>query len=147
VSEVRTSIEIPAAPEAVWRVVMDPERLGDWVTIHRQLHAFDPWPPRAGSHMDQTLALRGTPFKVHWTLVDLEDGRHAVWHGKGPARSRAQTEYRLTETAEGTHFDYRNSFKAPFGPLGAVASRAVVGDIPLREANASLERLRDLLTS
>jgi uncharacterized protein YndB with AHSA1/START domain len=146
VSDVRTSIEIPAPPADVWRVVMDPERLGDWVTIHRQLHAYDPWPPRVGSHMDQTLALRGTPFKVHWTLVDLEDERLAVWHGKGPARSHAQTEYRLTPTAAGTHFDYRNSFKAPFGPLGAVASRAVVGDIPLREADASLARLRDLLT-
>jgi hypothetical protein len=146
VSDVHTVIEIPASPEDVWRVVMDPERLGDWVTIHLHLHAHDPWPPRTGSHMDQTLALRGTPFKVHWTLADMEDARLAVWHGKGPARSRATTEYRLTPTDEGTHFDYRNSFKAPFGPLGAVASRAVVGDMPLREANASLARLRDLLT-
>ena len=70
-NEVRTSIEIAASPSDVWRVVMDPERLKDWVTIHRSLHSFDPWPPRKGAKMDQTLAVRGAPFRVRWTLAEV----------------------------------------------------------------------------
>jgi uncharacterized protein YndB with AHSA1/START domain len=144
VTEVATSIEIAAPPEAVWELVMDPGRLRDWVTIHRALHDHDDGPPRRGYTMEQTLHLRGVNFKVHWELVACDEGRHAEWHGRGPARSHAETEYRLTAVDGGTRFDYRNEFKAPLGPLGAIASRAIVGGQPRREADASLARLKGL---
>lgn len=139
-SEVLTSIDIDAPPEKVWSVVMDPNRLGDWVTIHRRLGSH------SKGHMDQTLCLRGVSFDVKWDLVVDEHPRRAEWHGKGPARSKAETEYRLSDNGSGgTRFDYRNEFKAPFGPLGAVASRALVGGLPEKEANASLRRLKELI--
>jgi uncharacterized protein YndB with AHSA1/START domain len=144
VAEVATSIDIAASPEEVWALVMDPTRLRDWVTIHRALHDHDDGPPRRGYTMEQTLHLRGVNFKVHWELVACEAGHHAEWHGRGPARSHAETEYRLTPTDGGTRFDYRNEFKAPLGPLGAIASRAIVGGQPRREADASLARLKAL---
>ncbi len=143
-SEVVTSIDIKAPPEKVWALAMDPTRFGDWVTIHRGLGDHDGGSPREGYRMDQTLCLRGVNFHVRWELVSCRDARHAEWHGKGPARSHAETEYRLTEIDGGTRFDYRNEFKAPLGPLGAVASRALVGGIPAREADASLRKLKAL---
>jgi carbon monoxide dehydrogenase subunit G len=145
VTEVTTSIEIAAAPEKVWALAMDPEHLHQWVTIHRRLHGHDGGPLREGYEMEQTLHLRGVNFKVRWKLVECEAGRHAEWHGRGPARSHAETEYRLTAVDGGTRFDYRNEFKAPLGALGAMASRAVVGGLPLREADASLRRLKALV--
>jgi uncharacterized protein YndB with AHSA1/START domain len=144
VSEVVTSIDIAAPPEKVWALAMDPERLDEWVTIHRRLHDHDGGPPRKGYAMEQTLHLRGVNFKVHWELVACDEDHHAEWHGRGPARSHAETEYRLTPIDGGTHFAYRNVFKAPLGPLGAVASRAIVGGLPRREADASLRRLKAL---
>jgi uncharacterized protein YndB with AHSA1/START domain len=144
VSEVVTSIQIAAPPEKVWELAMDPKRLHEWVTIHRRLHRHDNGPPRKGYEMEQTLHLRGVNFKVHWELVRYDPGRHAEWHGRGPARSHAETEYTVTEVDGGTRFDYRNDFKAPLGPLGAVASRAIVGGLPRREADASLARLKAL---
>jgi uncharacterized protein YndB with AHSA1/START domain len=144
VSEVTTSIDIAAPPEVVWKLAMDPDRLQEWVTIQRRLHSHDNGPPRKGYEMEQTLHLRGVNFKVHWELVACDAERHAEWHGRGPARSHAETEYRLTAIDGGTRFDYRNVFKAPLGPLGAVASRAIVGGLPLREADASLRRLKAL---
>jgi uncharacterized protein YndB with AHSA1/START domain len=144
VSEVVTSIQIAASPEEVWALAMDPERLHEWVTIHRRLDDHDGGTPRRGYAMVQTLHLRGVNFKVHWELVACDALRHAEWHGRGPARSHAETEYRLTAVDGGTRFDYRNEFKAPLGPLGAVASRALVGGLPRREADASLRRLKAL---
>jgi len=144
-SVVSTKIVIEASPAEVWKVVMDPGRLRDWVTIHRKLGRVSAKPLREGAEMQQTLCLRGASFRVDWTLTDCEAPRRARWEGRGPARSKATTEYRLTEHERGTCFDYRNEFKAPFGPLGAVASRALVGGIPEREASRSLERLRALL--
>ena len=148
-SEVITSIDIAAPPERVWAVVMNAERLGDWVTIHRKLHDHDGGPPRRGARMDQTLCLRGANFKVHWELAECDAPHHAEWHGRGPARSHAETEYRLTpiDGGDATRFAYRNVFKAPLGPLGALASRAIVGGLPEREANASLRRLKALVES
>jgi uncharacterized protein YndB with AHSA1/START domain len=145
-SVVTASIDIAAAPSDVWDTVMDPKRLGDWVTIHRRLRDSDEGPPRVGYRMDQQLHLRGVSIDVHWCLAECSPARHAMWEGRGPARSRARTEYTLTEQPDGhTRFDYRNEFHAPLGPLGALASRALVGGMPQREASRTLERLRDLL--
>jgi hypothetical protein len=69
-----------------------------------------------------------------------------VWQGRGPARSRAETEYRLSAADGGaTRFDYRNTFHPPLGVLGAVAGRALVGHLPQREADASLQRLKSMV--
>jgi uncharacterized protein YndB with AHSA1/START domain len=144
-TEVTASIDIDAPPERVWKVVMDPQRLGEWVTIHRRLHSATSNEPRQGDEMVQTLHLRGVNFKVRWELESVDAPNHASWHGRGPARSHAETEYRLTSKGNGTKFDYRNVFHAPLGPLGAVASRAVVGGLPQREADASLRRLKALI--
>jgi carbon monoxide dehydrogenase subunit G len=144
-SAVETSIDIAAPPEAVWALAMNPERLGDWVTIHRRLDDHDDGRPQTGYSMEQTLCLRGVNFKVKWELVRCEQPFHAEWHGRGPARSHAETEYRLSANGDGgTSFGYRNEFRAPLGPFGAVASRAIVGGLPQREADASLQRLKAL---
>ena len=138
-SEVITSITIDAPPEKVWDVIMDPKRLGEWVTIHRKLNSA------SDGEMNQTLHLRGVNFHVQWELEECEAPNHAVWKGRGPARSHAETEYRLTAIDGGTRFAYRNEFKAPLGPLGAVASRALVGGLPEREAKATLQKLKELV--
>ncbi len=143
-SEVHSSIDIAAPPEAVWALAMDPSRLEDWVTIHRRLHDHSDGRPRRGYEMEQTLNLRGVSFKVHWELVSCDAPHHAEWHGRGPARSHAETEYNLSPHDGGTRFEYRNEFRAPLGPLGAMASRAVVGGLPRREADTSLQRLKAL---
>ncbi|HTA13680.1 MAG TPA: SRPBCC family protein [Solirubrobacteraceae bacterium] len=145
-STVTASIEIDVPPATVWDTVMDPEQLGDWVTIHRRLRHHDQGTPRVGYRMDQQIHLRGVSVDVHWRLVECVPCEHAIWEGNGPARSRARTEYVLHPTSGGsTRFDYRNEFRAPLGPFGALASRALVGGMPEREATRTLDRLRSLL--
>lgn len=145
-SLVTASIEIAAPSARVWETVMDPARLGDWVTIHRKLRDSDAGSPRVGYRMDQEIHLRGVSVDVHWTLVECVPGERAVWEGRGPARSRARTEYVLRPVSSGcTRFDYCNEFRAPLGPFGALASRALVGGMPEREATRTLDRLRELL--
>jgi len=143
-SQVRTAIAIDAPPERVWEIVMDPRRLADWVTIHRRV---DRVPARLerGSTFEQTLNLRGAHLHVLWTVVDIDPPRRAVWEGQGPAHSRAAIVYELRRDGENrTIFDYTNEFKPPGGALGAVAGRVLVGGLSHREAQRSLQRLKQL---
>jgi carbon monoxide dehydrogenase subunit G len=147
-SLVTASIQIAAPPADVWKVVMDPNHLGDWVTIHRKLIHADDGAPHVGYRMDQQVHLRGVSLDIHWKLVGCRPCEQAVWEGRGPARSRARTEYILSEGENGdTRFDYRNEFRPPLGPIGAVVSRALVGGMPEREARRTLDRLRAYLES
>lgn len=143
---VTATIEIDAPPERVWDVMMDTSRTLEWVTIARAVKKVDDGPLRPGYRMDQTLAIHGVPFHVKWTLEEVREHEFARWVGKGPARSTALIEERLAPLdGGGTHVDYRNEFKTPFGPLGSVASRVLVGGVPDHEANASLRKLKALL--
>ncbi len=139
---VTASTRIDAPPEDVWEMVMDPASLGHWVTIHRKLVHADDGPPRVGFTMDQRIQMRGVGLEVHWKLVDCHPWKLAVWEGNGPARSHARSEYVLKAEDGGTRFDYRNEFRPPLGPVGALVSRALVGGMPEREARRTLDRLR-----
>lgn len=144
-SVVNASVEIAAPQQKVWDYVMDAERIHEWVTIVQSIDYADPGPVRPGYRMDQTLCIRGISFKVRWTLRYLEEPSYARWEGKGPARSRAVIEDRLSARDGVSRFDYHNEFRTLLGPIGAVASKAFVGGIPEKEANASLRRLKELL--
>jgi uncharacterized protein YndB with AHSA1/START domain len=144
-SVVTASTWIAAPRQAVWEMVMDPRRLDEWVTIHRKLLHADAGPPGRGFEMDQQIHLRGVSLEVHWKLVECVPCEKAVWKGRGPARSRARTEYVLRTERGGTRFDYRNEFHPPLGIVGALASRALVGGMPQREAGRTLNALRTRL--
>jgi uncharacterized protein YndB with AHSA1/START domain len=146
VSSVRTTIDIDVPPEKVWDFVMNPANSAEWVTIHRGDKGHDSGALKPGYKMDQRLCLRGVNFDVHWKLVEVDAPRYAVWEGKGPARSMARIIDRLSDNGNGgTRFEYENEFSAPFGPLGAVATRALTGGVPKREADASLKKLKQIL--
>jgi uncharacterized protein YndB with AHSA1/START domain len=148
VSHVSATINIDAPPERVWEVALDPKRLADWVTIHRKLHEAPQGPVAKGDEMVQTLHLRGANFKVRWKASEVDAPHRVVWNGRGPLHSQACTSYELEPDGNGgTRFLYENDFTAPGGPLGAAASRIVTGDVPQREAKASLERLKRLVES
>jgi carbon monoxide dehydrogenase subunit G len=145
-SEVHATIEIAAPPQQVWDTVMDPRQLQQWVTIHHRLrNAPPPGPAHEGDRFEQTLSLHGVHFRVRWELDTCREPIHAHWLGHGPARSHAEIEYRLAAADGGTQFDYRNEFRPPLGPLGSLASRALVRGLPQREADASLARLKALV--
>ena len=140
------SIDIAAPPETVFDTIMDPQRLSDWVTIHRSVSNVSDNPNGRGAKMDQVLCMRGVNFKVHWTLAEVKRPHEAEWEGRGPALSKARIHYGLRSENDGsTRFDYTNEFHAPGGPLGAMASRVLVGHASEREARQSLQRLKKLI--
>lgn len=145
-STVKARIEIDAPLEQVWDLVMDPRRLGDWVTIHKSIRNVSDSPVRQGTTMDQSIHVRGVTFHVHWTLVAVDAPNSAEWEGLGPAHSTARIHYALSRPEDQqTLFEYTNEFHPPGGRLGDVAGRVIVGAASEHEAHNSLARLKTLV--
>jgi carbon monoxide dehydrogenase subunit G len=142
---VERSIEIDAPPERVYELVMDPRRLGDWVTIHAGLKDSPQGELRRGSELVQSLRLAGRRFDVHWEVVQAEKPRRVVWEGRGPVHTRAKVVYDLDKDGDGkTCFSYVNEYSMPGGPLGRIAG-GVLRHTAERESEATLEQLKRLV--
>ena len=92
-STVQAEIDIDVPIERVWETVMDPQRLGDWVTIHKSVENVSRVPLRRGATMDQAMSVVGITFHVHWRLVEVTPPTEARWEGGGPAHSDAAIHY------------------------------------------------------
>jgi carbon monoxide dehydrogenase subunit G len=140
--KVERSIEIAATPERIYEVIMDPNCLERWVTIHAGLENAPAGQLERGSLLTQRLQLAGRGFTVHWKVIENQRARKVVWEGRGPMRSHAGVTYELAPSGEGgTRFTYTNEFALPGGPLGRVAG-PVVKRVTVGELDRSLDRLK-----
>jgi carbon monoxide dehydrogenase subunit G len=144
--KVERDITIEAPPEQVWKVLMDPDKLADWVSIHQKLKNAPNGQLARGDRLTQCLRLMHKNFDVHWEVEKADAPQKAVWAGQGPVRSKAAVVYELAPDGNGgTHFHYVNEFKPPGGLFGGfMADRALQGTSE-READKSLKALKKLL--
>lgn len=142
---VARSVEIDAPIERVWQLVMDPDRLGEWVTIHDSVAAVPEGGLREGSEFRQSMKLKGVPLKVRWRIAESDPPRRALWLGEAAAGAKARILYDLRERDGSTVFDYENEFELPAGKVGKLAGRAFNAMSGDREAKKSLARLKELL--
>ena len=142
---VSAEIEIAAPIADVYDAMMDPGRLGEWVTIHRDVSDAPEPPLSEGDSFEQTLALAGKSFTVRWTVTRADPPKIADWDGRGPAGSGARVGYRLEDAGDATRVRYENAFDFPAGFLGRAAGRLLVRSPAEKEAGRSLERLKSLL--
>lgn len=143
--KVTTDVELAAPPEEVFDILMDPDRLGDWVTAHRDIAEPADGPLEVGSTFKQKLRVTGVSFKVTWTVKKLERPRLAEWEGRGPGASRARAVYKLEPAGDGTRFSYLNEWRLPGGKLAAAAASAIGEEKARDEAERSLANLKRLI--
>ena len=142
--KVERTIELTAAPKEVYDLVMDPQRLEEWVTIHHHLESAPSRQLESGDEVLQCMKLAGRKFKVRWTVVSNDPCEHVVWEGKGPLFSHARVIYDFEANGDGTRFSYTNEYDLPGGPLGQVAGKTVTR-ITGKEVDNSLEKLKSLV--
>jgi len=138
-------VEIAAPIDRVWDLVMDPHRLGDWVTIHREVFDVPAGELERGARFGQRMKLKGVPLEVRWTIAEWSAPSSALWLGEAAAGAKARISYELTEHDGVTTFDYGNEFELPGGKIGKLAGQAFNAMSGDREAERSLARLKELL--
>lgn len=141
--KVEGSVDVEAPPEAVYELVMDPNRLADWVSIHDRLIEAPNGELDRGSTLAQCLRIAGQRFTVRWRVTQDDRPRHVVWEGRGPLRTRARVTYGFDGRDGGTHFSYLNEYDLPGGAAGRLTGRAV-SRMARREVDRSLDRLKEL---
>jgi len=139
-AEVCEQIEIEAPREAVWDLVIDLDRLGEWVSAHRRARGA-PDELGEGDSFEQVLCLGGRPVDVRWTLANAQAPSLAEWDADGPKGAGAKVRYVLESANGGTRFRYENEFDLPGGPLKLVAGR-IAGAPARRMARRSLANLK-----
>lgn len=144
--KVERDITIKAPPEKCWKVLMDPQRLADWVSIHQKLKDAPDGQLEQGDELTQCLRLMHKNFDVKWKVKQADEPHKAVWEGRGPVRSKAAVVYELESDGDGgTRFHYMNEFKAPMGPLGGFFADHAFQRTSEREADKTLDKLKGLL--
>jgi carbon monoxide dehydrogenase subunit G len=139
-------ITIDATPQECWEVLMDPQRLADWVSIHKKLKSAPSGILTEGDQLTQCLRLMHKSFDVKWKVEQADKPHKAIWEGRGPVRSKATVVYHLKPDGNGaTRFHYENEFKAPMGPLGAFFADHAFQRTSEREADKTLDKLKGLL--
>jgi uncharacterized protein YndB with AHSA1/START domain len=143
--EVRASTEINAPREAVWEVVADVPRLGEWVTIHEGFEGSPPTSVQEGTRFTQKLAVAGKDFAVEWTASEVSEPELLEWQDEGPGGSNARARYELSGDNR-TAFTYISEINPPGGKLGDAAATVVENNAD-EEANNTLERRKRLVES
>ena len=145
---IEADIEFGASPEAVWAVLTDFDRLGEWVEEHKGFPDGAPGDLHEGLEYRQTLEAAGRDVDMTWTVVSNEEPRVLAFDGSGPAGASATLRYELAPAGEGdgqagTRMHYATSFDLPGGPIGAMVGKvAAPGE---DDARATLERLKALV--
>jgi uncharacterized protein YndB with AHSA1/START domain len=145
-TKLEREIDIAAPRERVYEVLLDPDCLGEWVTIQEELEeAPEGRDLEPGDTLRQRMKVAGQRFKLSWTVVEANRPARVVWEGHGPMGSKAKAVYELAENGDGgTRFSYMNQYDLPGGPAGRLAGRAIV-KASGGEADKSLERLKALV--
>jgi uncharacterized protein YndB with AHSA1/START domain len=145
VTKLEREITIHAPRDAVYDVLLDPDCLGEWVTIQEELEQAPEGRDIAeGDQLRQRMKVAGQRFKLSWTVVEADRPSRVVWEGTGPMGSKAKAVYELAEDGSGgTRFSYMNEYGLPGGFAGKLAGRAIV-KASGGEADRSLERLKSL---
>ena len=145
-TKLEREIEIAAPRERVYEVLLDPDCLGEWVTIQEELEeAPEDRDLKPGDTLRQRMKVAGQRFRLSWTVVEAERPSRVVWEGKGPMGSTARAVYEFDDDGNGgTRFSYMNEYGLPGGFAGRIASRAIV-KASGGEADRSLERLKALV--
>jgi carbon monoxide dehydrogenase subunit G len=139
--EVTQSLDIPAAPQAVWDVATDLSRYGEWNISHTGFPDGTP-ATEAGTKFREQITIMGMPGEANWEITEATAPERTVWTGAGPMGIVLGTRLELAPSGDGTTVSISVSFDGgPLaGPMGAtVAASAEKG------AAQSLEKLRELV--
>ncbi|MGH2428449.1 MAG: SRPBCC family protein [Candidatus Limnocylindria bacterium] len=144
-ARVRSQIDLAASPEAVFALLTDLDRLPEWATIVVDSREASTRPLTLGCTFRQTVRVMGQELDTEWQVTELEPGRRLAYEASAALGGRLVMTQTITPRAAGSSVQLEADYDLPGGFLGDLLDLAVVEAKNEREAERSLQNLKELL--
>lgn len=141
-AHVNVSKEIPASQDAVWKVISNPQRFEEWLTLHTKWKSEPPAELALGSTISEVVTIMGMANTIDWN-VDAYDAPNTMTIS-GAGMAGAQITFTLSVAAAGDNavatIDAEFISQMMVGAIGGAIERASV-----KELDESLDKLATLV--
>jgi uncharacterized protein YndB with AHSA1/START domain len=130
-AKIELSRELAIAPDQAWEHVSNLTELGDWLTMHQGWRSELPAELAVGTTIVGVAGAKGMRNRVTWTIRKLDAPKLIEITGDGVGGAKYALKMTVSPTKAGSTFTVKIDLggRPLFGPIGAVAARAVKGDI------------------
>lgn len=143
-TEIHRSIEIAAPPEAVFRELTDLRSLTRWSTI-TETHDGPDEQLTIGQEFEQKLRVAGVKLPSSWRCVEYDAPRVVAYDATSPGGGRLHMRQVVSPKPSGSLVDLTVDYDLPGGILGDLLDQVYVERRNEREAEHSLQNLKDLV--
>lgn len=143
-TRIERSIEIDAPPERVFETLAHWEGLTKWSTI-TDSHRGPETCTRVGDEFEQTIRVAGIGLETQWKVTRYEPPNTIAYRATGPGDSQMVMTQTVTPAAGGSRLELDIDYDLPGGVLGDVVDRLYVERRNEREAEHTLQNLKDYL--
>ena len=143
-AHIERTIEIEAPPAAVFALLTDLSRLPDWSTTSDAVESAPEAPLAVGDTFRQTIRLVGRSLTTDWRVVELVRPDRIAYEATAEGgRLRMEQDVRIAGSGSRVELDLE--YELPGGLIGELLDRSYVERRLEREADHSLQNLKELL--
>lgn len=141
-ANVKSSVQLPATPEEVWRTVADFGTYQDWMSIHQGWKSELPAQIEVGTKITQMVSIMGMANKIEWTVEEFTPPRTLTISGCGMAGVEVSFTLSVEPSGDGAQATMDGEFTGQMivGALGAAVEKN-----SKKELDASMAKLGELL--
>lgn len=141
---IERTIDIQAPPQAVFRELTDLHRLDRWSTITAS-HEGPERTLQSGDEFKQTIRVAGVPLPTEWRCIECDPPHRVAYEATAPGGGRLHMEQAVIAAGDASRVELTVDYDLPGGFLGDVLDRLYVERRNEREAEHSLQNLKDLV--
>jgi uncharacterized membrane protein len=143
-THIERSITIDAPPEAVFAELIDLHRLQRWSTITAS-HEGSKETLKVGDEFTQSIRVAGINLPTSWHCVECDPPNSVAYEATASGGGRLSMRQVVVGVGEGSRVELDVDYELPGGFLGEVADRLYAERRNQREAEHSLQNLKDLV--
>ncbi len=136
-------IDIQARPEDVFEELVNWLELARWSTVTVE-HRGPDRASRIGEEFEQKIRVAGVPLQTRWRVVELDPPRQIAYDITATGGGRMAMRQRVVPVDDASRMELELDYDLPGGFLGEALDRAFVERRNEREAEQSLQNLKDL---
>lgn len=116
---------LTASPEAVWKIISNPQTWGDWFTVHAGWIEDAPTTITQGSKLVEKIVMLGMANKLEWTVTDIEESKKLAMSGTGMAGVKVGFAFVIEPDEVGSKFSVIGDFEGALikGALGKAVEK------------------------